>query len=212
MGTDCTILGLGGGTVGAVYQGTGLQPPWFGLGTPASDTPFAPNLVQFGVATVWRFTDIIDAAQMSNLFNEYQIHKIELQFQMDNAPAYAQGDGNNPNAIPSVYIRYDPNDATIPLADLVVVNGGDTQYRSLRDPFTYTFYPRPAQAMYSGSVAQGYGFPNNNRQMWLDTSPPSNAIEHYGVKMWFRNFNSANQVGLGVRIQPTFYFSMRRVR
>lgn len=131
---------------------------------------------------------------------------------MDNAPAYAQGDGNNPNAVPSVYIRYDPNDATTPVSDLVVVNGADTQYRSLMHPFTYTFYPRPAQAMYSGYTSQGYAFPNSNRQLWLDTSPPSNSIEHYGVKMWFRHFNSANQVGLSVRIQPTFYFSMRRVR
>lgn len=212
LGEDCTILGLGLGTVGAVYQNTGSPPSWIDIGTPSSDTPFAPNLIQFGVATVWRFNQIIDASQLGNLFNEYQLHKVELHFSMDNAPAYSQGDGNNPNAIPSVYLRYDPNDNVTPLASLPVMNGGDTQYRSLRNPFVFSFYPRPAQVMFASSQPDGYGFPSNNRSMWLDTSPPSNSIEHYGVKMWFRNFNSANQVGLGVRIQPVFYFSCRRVR
>lgn len=213
MGTDCTILGGGVGIVATINSTSGAAPLWISAPSPPTlDVPSAPTLYEFGFSTQWTLRSVIDFSQLQTLFNEYQLNKIELHFSMDCADAYSQGNGNNPNTTPSVYIRYDPNDAIIPGTSNIVTSGGDCQYRSLKKPFVFSFYPRPAQAMYQAGISSGYGYPANNRQLWLDTSPPSDNIEHYGVKMWFRNFNTANQSGLNVRIQPVYFFTMRRIR
>jgi len=191
---------------------TGAGVPWAGLSALNPDLPSAPNLVEFGVATNFQFQHLISANLLGVLFNEYQINKIELNFWMDNAPSYTQGNGGVPNTIPSVYIATDPNDSTVPATSDGVMSRGDVQFHSLSKPFTYTFYPKPAISAYVNGLASGYAAPAQTTSFWLDTSAPSNAIEHYGVKMWWRNFSTANSAGLAVRIQPVVYLTCRRIR
>lgn len=210
-GLDATMYGNGAAVVALNVQ-TGLAPPWLALGPTTADAPTAPTNGELGAATQFALTDVIDYTQLQNLFNEYQIYKIELHFQMDNAHAYAQGNGNNPNTIPSVYLRYDSNDSTLPAVSNVVQGAGDAQYHSLAKPFTFTFYPRCSVQTFSNGVLPSYAQPSSASSLWLDTNSPSQNTPHYGVKMWWRNFNYASAVGLSVRIQPTFYMRFRRTR
>lgn len=210
-GLDATMYGNGAAIVALNVQ-TGLAPTWLALGPTTADAPTAPTLGELGAATQFALSDMIDFSQLANLFNEYQIHKIELHFQMDNAHAYCQGNGSNPNTIPSVYLRYDGNDSTLPAVSNVVQGAADTQYHSLAKPFTFTFYPKCSVQTFSNGVLPSYAAPASTRALWLDTTSPSFNTPHYGVKMWWRNFNYASAVGLSVRIQPTFYVAFRGVR
>jgi len=164
------------------------------------------------MAIQMKLKDLVNYAQLQVLFNEYQINKVELHFWMDNAPAYGQGNGANPSVVPSVYICTDPNDSIVPGTQDLVTSRGDVEFHSLIKPFVYTFYPKPAMSTYVNGLASGYAQPNKASSFWLDTSPPSDAIETYGVKMWWRHFTSAGSVGCGVRIQPVVFATFRRIR
>jgi hypothetical protein len=212
FGLDGSLVGAGVGIVTCLNSSTGIAPPWIALGATSADIPSAPGLVEFGAATQFALTDVIQYAQLQAMFNEYQINKVELKFSLDCAPSFTQGNGGIPNTMPSVYIAYDPNDSTVPAGSDLVMGRSDVQYHSLQRPFTFTFYPRCAQALYVGAVTTGYAAPNSSRSLWLDTSPPSQGTAHYGVKMWFRNFQPGNGSGLVVRIQPIFHMTFRRMR
>lgn len=208
---DTTLYGVGGAVV-QTNQATGLAAPWINLGATTNDLPSAPTVGEFGASCQFALTDVLQFAQLRDLFNEFQINKVELMFSMDNAHAFTQGNGGNPNTIPSVYLRYDPNDSVTPATQDLVASSGDCQYHSLAKPFTYTFYPKTAIQIFQNLVAPGFAHPDKTSSLWLDTSPPSNACPHYGVKMWWRNFQYAAQTGLAVRIQPVFHMTFRRTR
>lgn len=211
MALDTSIYGVAGAVV-QTNSATGLGAPWLVLGAGSTDLPSAPSLLEFGASTQFALTDVLLASQLQLLFNEFQINKVELQFHLDNAHAFSQGNGNTPNTIPSVYLRYDPNDSTLPATQEAVASGGDCEYHSLAKPFTYTFYPRMAIQSYANGVLPGFAAPANPGMLWLDTSAPSNSTIHYGVKMWWRNFQSNTATGLVVRVQPIFHMTFRRTR
>jgi len=211
LALDSTLLPTGAGGV-ALLDSQGNPTTWAAISGVIADNPVAPGLLQFGMAIQIKLKDLVNYTQLQVLFNEYQINKVELHFWMDNAPAYGQGNGANPSTVPSVFICTDPNDSIVPGTQDLVTSRGDVQFHSLQRPFVYTFYPKPAMSTFVNGLASGYAQPNQSSAFWLDTSPPSDAIETYGVKMWWRHFNSAGSVGLGVRIQPVVYTTFRRIR
>lgn len=209
---DCSIYATGVGTLAAVNQATGAQPAWITLSALTAELPSAPNLYEFGIGISHQLTDVVQYANFTNLFNEYQINKVELKVWIDNAETWVQGNGGIPNNLPSVYIAYDPNDKTIPAAQENVTSRGDFQLHTLRKHFTFTYYPKVAAAAYVSAVSTGYMAPSSTKANWLDTSPPSSSIEHYGCKMWIRNMPTNLLQGLVIRMQPIYYLSMRRIR
>lgn len=209
---DVCLFASGVGAVTAINSTTGLQPAWFTLSALSTDCAAAPNLYQFGAGISHQLTDVVEATNFTNLFNEYQINKVELRVWMDNADTWVQGNGGIPNNVPSVLIAYDPNDRGIPASQDAILNRGDYQLHSLRKEFTFTYYPKCAAQAYVSAVASGYMAPASTKTQWLDTSAPSSNIEHYGCKMWFRNFPTNLSQGLCLRIQPTYFLSMRRIK
>jgi len=209
---DVSLYSTGVGALAALNATTGAQPAWITLSATTPDLAAAPNLYQFGVGISHQLTDVVEYLNFTNLFNEYQINKVELRVWMDNADTWVQGNGAVCNNVPSVYVAYDPNDRGIPATQDAVINRGDYQLHSLRNPFTFTYYPKCAAQAYVSAVTTGYMAPASTKTQWLDTSAPSQNIEHYGCKMWFRNFSTNNLQGLCIRMQPTYFLSMRRIK
>lgn len=211
MTTDMTIWASGGFIVGTTNS-TGLPTTWASFGATGTEVPSAANIGECGVSMQFLFTDIIQSASFVSLYNEYQIRKIELAFHMDCADSYGSGAGAVSNTTPSIYIAYDSNDATVPPSSDSVLARGDVQYHSLKHPFVFSFYPKPAVSMFQGLVASGYAAPKSTKDFWIDLTSPSTLVPHYGVKAWIRNFSTAGGQGMNIRVQPTVYFACRRTR
>lgn len=207
---DASLYGTGAGIV-AINQATLAAPPWLNLTATTNDVASAATLGELGAACQFQFDNQVAFAKLVAMFNEYQIVKIDLNFSMDNAPSYTQGNGGLPNAIPSVYIAYDSNDSTLPGSQAAVAERGDCEYHQLSKPFTFSLYPKPAVQLYSGGLVPGFAAPNDNKDLWLDVTS-SVATPMYGVKMWWRNFQYAAAAGIQVRIQPVFFIRMRMNR
>jgi len=207
---DAGLFGSGAGIV-QLNGATGLAAPYLVLGGTTNDLASCPTIGEFGASCQFTFDDIEGSARLVNLFNEFQIVKVDLNFSMDNAPAYTQGNGGLPNAIPSVYIATDSNDAATPPSQASVVERGDVEYHQLSKPFTFSLYPKPSIEIFSGGLLPGYASPKDSKDLWLDVTTAT-AVPHYGVKMWWRNFQYAAQAGIQVRIQPVYYVRMRQTR
>lgn len=212
---DVCIYSNGVGSVVALNTATGAQPAWITLSAVSADCAAAPNLYEFGIGISNQLTDIIESSEFITLFNEYQINKVEIKCWMDNAHTWGQGNSGIPNNIPSAYCVYDPNDKTVPATQAAVVARGDCSIQSFSQPFTVTYYPKVAAACYVSAVQSGYFAPASTKSQWIDVVSPSSQVEHYGYKMWLRNFVMSAltaQAGLVLRMQPIYYLSFRRTR
>jgi len=210
---DVTMFG-NGATITAA-NADGLAITWLSLGTQSADLASAPLLVQFGASINFQLAQIINAVELQNMFNEYQVVKMSVRMTLDCADAWTQGGGGNPSSLPSVYVAFDPNDSTPPPNTGTILQHGDArQYEFIHDrPITLTFYPRSAQQVYNTAmVGQGYAYPASNSSFWYDTAAPSDVIPFYGLKLRFRNVSAVNAGGLAIRIQPTVLLRVRRFR
>lgn len=213
---DVSMFVDGTGTIVALNSQASAQPSWLQLGTPLVDLPSAGSspIAQFGMACTFSLADVINSSELTALYNEYQIRKVELRFSLDCSDTFTGGTWNTPRTLPSVYIADDPNDAAIPTDNGIVQQRGDCQLYELchAKPFTVALYPRAASQLYSSSFGTSYSYPANSAMNWIDCTPPSNSTPHYGLKLWWRNFCGAAGSGLCVRIQPVMHFVMRRTR
>lgn len=194
----------------------GVNPGWITLGSGTSDNPSAGSspLAQFGAACTFSLANLVNHTELTALYNEYQIRKVELRFSLDCAQSFTPNTWTTPNSLPSVYIADDPNDATVPPDNALLQQRGDFQQYELRPErsFVVALYPRAATQLFSTAVSTSYSYPSNSAMNWIDCSPPSDSTPHYGLKMWFRNFCGAAGSGMCVRIQPVMHVVMRRTR
>lgn len=155
---------------------------------------------QAGFSCQWSLTDVLDITPFQDLFNSYQFVKFVVTFTMMNGSQY---NASFANTVPTLAVCNDPNDSGLP-ADYNTITTFENhkvhQFSDAAPSFTYTFVPKPAGAFYATAVTSGYGFPNSNRDTWFDTNAGSN-VRFYGLKGWFRNFNTGVTSGLGIRMQ-----------
>lgn len=191
---------------------------FFAIGGVVADDPSglgASAPVQFGLTCIAKFDQIINFADFGNLFNEYRLDNLQIEFIPMVGPSYAPGGPGTQAAsqLPTLYRRYDPNDSIMEPNWLSIAQAADCSTHYFGDGKSKVFSgrPMPATPQYVAGVASGYGY-NAGANMWLDTSAPSSAVEHYHSKFWFRGWPSTNQIGLAFRVQPVAYFSCRRCR
>jgi len=168
---------------------------------------------QFGGALqVNGLSDLIAVANYTNLFNEYQIDRVDFTWTLINGnSANAAGGGGQGAPLPTVYWASDPNDSTIPPTWQTVAEFGSCRHQVLTNekPIHFTGVPRVAQQLYTSALQTSYGYPARNQQLWIDMANPSFATPHYFGKFWVRNMGGSNS-GTTIRIQPKLYFSVRR--
>ena len=172
-----------------IYSSEPLQ-TFFTLGATTADLAIPGTaLVGAGATLLVSLDNVIQYTDFTNLFNEYQIDKVELKIHLDNAPDYNAGAANT---LPDVYVRYDPNDATMPTNFNDVAQSANCKELNFTDGKTVTevAIPMPTQPMWVGAVTTGYAFPAKTSNLWLDTTAPSPQIQHFAFKFWIRNWIS----------------------
>lgn len=210
---DISLFAAGGGAF-TYANNDGFGVGFLTLGTTTADQPSAPSLYSFGGVFQLSLNNLINAVEFQNLFHQYRIRRCVTRISMDNADTWPQQNGPIPSTLPSVYIATDPNDATVPGTSAVLQQYGDMQVHEFRHdkPIFITWYPKPAVGMFVGVINTGYAAPDTNKQLWLDTTTPSDTIAHYALKMFFRNVNNDAGAGLCLRFNNWLEFDCRALR
>lgn len=185
--------------------------PWATNVTALSNDFGANNQTSmFGLGCQFALTDIIGSSEFTTLFNEYRLDKIVLRISTTTWGAI----NGTASQMPSAYVFVDHNDAVAPASSQVAQQRDNCQLIdfTVHKAHYVTFTPKCAQQIYTSGLAVSYGYQANNKSLWLDTTSPSDNTPHYGVKMFFRNFDTVNFSGTGLRIQPTYYMTFRNTR
>lgn len=207
------VLSGNGSSAPTIYEDAGLIPA-FTLGV-QSNEPVPPglgNCLSFGATYTAQLCSAYNYADLTALFNEYRIDKVEMSISLLNGPS---GRVETGGLMPSVYVRYDPNDATMPtnFADLAQAANTKEFVFSEKTTHLYNFVPKASLQAYAlgGGAGVGFAAPANSA-VWYDTSGPSAQIPMYGLKFWFRNFVGTAGYAPCIAFQPVFYLSLRRPR
>jgi len=202
-------LYAGGGNLPSFTEDAGPGVPAFNLGPATTDSVAGANLAQFGLVYTVHLDSVLNFTDLTDLFNEYRIDKVDLRIDLINGPS---GQPNVSSIQSEMFVRYDPNDATMPISfGDVCQSANTTQFSfSQKTSHHFSFLPKAAMQVY-GSTGVGYAQPQAG-SMWFDTSGVSRALEMFGLKMWLRNFESTLGSSQILQFQPTFFISCRRPR
>lgn len=133
-----------------------------------------------GGSNGFRLSDLPNYTEFVNLFDQYKIQKIDLQF----IPSW-EGSNKSTSALadvclPTLVTVEDHNDSA-----LLTSRADYQQYKTYKEtiltaqrPITITVRPKPAMAIFGGGVFSSYAQPNDG--IWLDTG--SYTVDHYGLK------------------------------
>lgn len=209
---DITFYGAGGGAM-SYSNVDGLAVNFLTMGGTLTEVASSTGLVMFPIAIDVRLNSIISPTEITDLFQQYRIRKAVVRLSMDSANTWTVPAAGAPQTVPSVYIAADPNDATTPSTAATLLKFSDVKIAELRDDRVcyFAWYPKPSIGLFAGVVSTGYGAPNSNKDLWLDTSSPSADIPHYALKAMFRNVNP-NTPGLCIRMNTYIEFDVRTTR
>jgi len=207
------VLTNDGSNFPAIYS-DGVQTAFF-VGAPAAESvPTAPAAqVLFPMTFTASLDNVVGYQEFTALFNEYRIAKVEVKIEMLMAPPYAFAGSASPAPfLPEVFIRYDPNDDTIPPNFIDLAQSGNVTSHGFANGNSKTIscVPRPAMAMFTSVLANAYATPP--KSIWMDTTAPSSTAKYYAWKFIWRNWNPNGGTGIQFRLTPMYYMDFRRSR
>lgn len=191
-------------SVSVLNDSLGGPPPWLTLSAVNNDEGGVTNTGQFGFSITPYLNAVIGVAKLTDLFQRYQIEKIEIEIDLIVGESY----NAVASALPTLYSICDYGDAVAPasLADVTNFQNLITHPIVLNKPFKRTFYPKAAASFFVSAVTVGYG--TMPKDTWFDNASPG--VPHYGPKFYIRNFNvSGLNTGMGLRIRPTLYLKFK---
>ena len=189
----------------SVLDNTGAGPPsWLTVSGVSGDAGGVTATGQFGFSITSYLGAVINASKLTNLYQRYQIEKLEVEMDLIVGESY----NGVASALPTLYSVVDYGDAVAPtsLADVSNFQNIVEHPVVLNKPFKRTFYPKAAASYFISGVATGYG--TMPKDTWFDNASAN--IPHYGPKFWIRNFNvSGLNTGMGIRVRPTLFLKMK---
>lgn len=125
-------------------------------------------------ALQFALSDFTTVNEFTQLFEQYRITKIRLQFM----PKFlTENSMVNINAnVPFIIVAPDPDDANVPVSANEIWQKAGCRTIQGNKPFTVNIYPKAATYLYTGA-ASGYG-PSNN---WINCDYPG--VLYYGLKI-----------------------------
>lgn len=172
----------------------------FTLGSITPDTTMT-NSVSFGMGASFQLKSVLDASDLTQLFDRYKIVGVKLKFLLQNNNA----DIGSSQMLPVMYVAFDGDDANVPVTYDQVLSKSYCKTHILtgnRELKAY-YKPRITKEVYNSPLTTGY---TSEKACWIDCN--SSGIPHYGVKFWIANWNisTVNQV---LRVQPVYYLALK---
>lgn len=151
--------------------------------TAAYTYQIANPLTQLPFVNIFRFQDLINYSEFSNLYDRYRIMGVTLRFQLINNPDAnteigTTSIGNAANFFPKMWYIRDYDDGNTENLDAFRQRAG-VRYKILKPNSELRISVRPAvlTQQYASAISTGY---TPKWKQWIDMDNPS--IPHYGVK------------------------------
>lgn len=158
---------------------------------PSTDFTFAASNISFsGFAFDYRLLDVANHSEFTNLFDSYQICKVQLEFIPDVSNINRQiGDTTAAGyTVPLVYVHRDLDNATAPTSEAQMSQRQSVVVKKATDRFTISLVPQIGREVYRTAVSTAYETPY--KVVWLDTSYSD--IPHYGIHVGITPTGSAS--------------------
>lgn len=202
--SDVVFLGSGAGTLAAANYVNPTNQIVF-LTATSGDIPVGVATLanQAGFSCQWTLRDVVDIIPFTDLFNQFQLRRLTINFTLMNGTAY---NASTANTVPSLAVCYDPNDAGLPADFETITTFENHKFHQFgegpRQSFSYSIVPKAQGAFYKTALTNAYGTSNSPSSTWFDCQAGIDAA-FYGFKGWFRNINTSVTCGLGVRMRVT---------
>ncbi len=200
---DLTLIAAGGFPTSNLPVGSSAS-SFLAFGSPSADTgytvdspTFWPFALQLSLTNLPNYTDF------TNLFREYQVHAVEIVFQLMSSEAAL-------NVRPELWIYSDPSDATPPANATTMEQFADCSRYTLSSQYSVrrNVIPRPAAYFYGPGSEYGYQA-DSHRNLWCNSVTSPDMI-FYGLKGAFRSYPTAPGIYIQVRASATVWLGARR--
>lgn len=159
----------------------------------------------FTMSSQFQLNSVIDASDLTSLFDRYKIVGVKLQFQyLINAQSASVGlVGGN---LPVINWAFDGDDAAQPADVNSVKVKGYCRSRVLNanKPLSIYIKPRVSKEIFNSTLTTGY---SSERACWLDAN--SSTIPHFGLKIAITDWLFDGENNNALRIQPTYYLALK---
>lgn len=156
-----------------------------------------------GYATVFALSFVPSASDFTNLFDQYQISKVEFIFELD----IADGALNSTTKWPRITIAPDFNNQSAPLSETDVLQYEQVrqyQFSTSERRFAVTLNPMIANTIFRTGVTSAYQMVNSG---WLDVATPD--VPHYGLRYFIANHNATSFGSSRIRTYTRYWMSFR---
>lgn len=167
--------------------------------------PSTVAVTQF-FAYTFSLSQVVNASEFTNLFDQFRINKIVLKYRLVTDPANYLG--NNTGIVPRLFWFHDYDDATAPASLNEMRERPKCKIRVLNPykPIKIAFTPSVLVTGYESGVSSMY---MPKFKQWIDMA--DSTTQHFSIKFAIDQF--ANNISIyNVEIEPWFYFSCRNVR
>jgi len=133
----------------------------------------------FGSSKNFKLTDVPNATEFTNLYDQYQIKGIKITL-IPRANSADVINGSLVQPIGNLWSVIDYDDGTAPTTIDTVLQYPNLKRTQMVKSHSRYFKPKYVQQLYSSAAVVGYG--NAHPNSWIDCN--SSAVEHYGLKFW----------------------------
>lgn len=165
-------------------------------------TPDISNVAKGGLSFL--LGDVPNAGEFQNLFDQYRISGIKLQFSLNLDPAAQSASAA---VFPRMYYVVDQDSNDSPASSDELRQYGKCRYALIQPNRTLNLFirPKPLTQIYDSTITTGYRTDKNG---WVDLATPN--VPHYGFRYVIEQFN--NSIGMNIQVHATYYFAMKGTR
>jgi hypothetical protein len=147
--------------------------------------------------TIFALSQIPNYANLTSLYDDYQIEKVELKFYLRLSQSVAE-------ALPRLSVIPDFDDAVAPPSTGALFNHPRVKqhvFTEAHPEFTICLEPRVSIPAYQGAVT---GYTVAPTKVWVDCA--NAGVQHYGVKYAVETFSNTSQY---IDVYAKYFLSMR---
>lgn len=154
----------------------------------------------FGASMIFRLQDVEQYTELISMYDRYKISGVKIKI----IPLSNVSGSGGLSFLPELMYAIDPDDGSVPTETYMRQKGA--KCRRLDKPVNIYLRPKVATQLYQSAIATGYGVAN---APYINSA--SFGVEHYGLKMYFRNVDlrANTAVSTQFNIETTFYLAMK---
>lgn len=187
------------------------DPDQLALSSTISDIGGVLGTYEFGGVFTPKLDNVINTAEFTNLFDQYQIAGVKFTI----TPLKNVNTASSNAYLPELCISRDLDDVLVPISDVELLQRQDLRIRRLTRPVSV--YCKPGVLLdQAGTGANIVPFGTVRRNLFIDSA--TSDIVHPAFKWWMRNVPFGPVTGapqpntFAVRIDTCYYLKMKNVR